>query len=97
MTTPSRDQVLNANRAIRDGNHQKPRRLDEGFVEMRIPEDDWPVLCAMYGLDATEHHELEANWKRFRNSPIAEQYMVVDAPATVQRKIRHGNKGIIVR
>ncbi len=89
--TPTRDQVLNFNRSIRDGNRDGPRRLDSGEVEMLIPEADLPVLCRMYpGLNATDHDELEAAWRAFRHSPIAEQYMVKRPPRRVRRAARHG-------
>ena len=95
---PSRDQVLKANRDIRDGNHHKPRRLDCGETEFRIPEDDFPALCLLYpGLVAEDHAEREAAWREFRESPIAEQYMVRRPPRRVRRAARHGNQGIIVR
>ncbi len=72
--------------------------MDWGEVEFRIPEADFPVLCKMYpGLDSTDHDELEAAWKTFRHSPIAEQYFVKRTPRKVQRSIRHGNAGIIIK
>ncbi len=94
---PTRDDVLKANRERRE-KELKARRLEDGFVEMRIPEADFPVLCKLYpGLEAHDHDEREAAWRDFRHSPIAKQYMVVATPREVQRKVRHGNKGVIVR
>lgn len=98
MTTPTRDQVLDFNKRVRDGNGPKPRRMDWGETEFLIPEADFPVLCRMYpGLDATDHDELETAWRKFRLSPIAEQYMVKRPPRRVRRAARHGNRGIIVK
>lgn len=86
MTTPTRRQVLNANDAMRRGNARKPTRLPDGEVAFRIPSDDWPVLMKLVpGLNNTHAPTRLEAWKKFRESPLAEKYLVVRSPAQVRR------------
>lgn len=93
MTTPTRNQVLTANEAIRRGNARKPTKLPDGEVAFRIPESDWPVLQKLFPdlahADASMRH---AAWKKFRHNPVAEKYLVTRTPSQVQRS---GPKRII--
>lgn len=94
-----RKQVLDANKAIQSGQAPAARRLDEGYVALRIPEDDWPLLIRLDPeLISTDHAVRLAAWKRLEASPLGDAYRTTErSPLRVQRAARHGNQGIIVK
>jgi len=86
MTTPNRQQVLNANQAIRRGNARKPARLPDGEVVFRIPEADWPVLMRLFpDLKHKDATMRMSAWREFRQTETAEKYMVVRTPRQVKQ------------
>lgn len=90
MTTPTRQQVLNANQAITRGNARKPTRLPDGETAFRIPENDWRVLMTTHPdlMHKNADTRMEA-WRKFQHSPVAEKYLVVRTPNQVQRSNNH--------
>jgi hypothetical protein len=81
MTTPTRQQVLNANAAIRRGNARRPTRLPDGEVTFRIPDADWPVLMiARPDLKHPDNAIRMAAWNDLRHDPLGEKYLVVRTP-----------------
>lgn len=86
--------ILNANQAVRDGRLPAPRRLDDGEVTFRIPKSDMKVLTRIYPELISKDHNIRLSaWKKFRNSPLAEKYLVTRTPGQVKRS----QKGIIVK
>jgi hypothetical protein len=82
----TRRAILKDNEAMRRGNARKPRKLPDGEVAFRIPEEDWPVLMAV--CPDLKHQDAATRldaWKKFRHSPLAEKYLVVRTPAQVKR------------
>ena len=72
----------------------RPRRLDDGEVVFKIPTDDMKVLARIYPeLVSIDHSIRLAAWKKLRNTPIAEQYLVTRTPDQVKRSQR----GIIIK
>ncbi len=90
MSTPTRQQVINANDSIRRGNARKPTRLPDGEVQFRIPEADWPVLMIIYpDLKHRDASTRMAAWREFAQSAHAEPYLVVRTPNQVRRSDNH--------
>ena len=84
--------ILDNNAALRQG--EGARRLEDGEVTFRIPEDDMKVLQRIYPeLVSTDHSIRLAAWKKFRGSPVAEKYLVVRTP----RQVRNSQRGIIIK
>lgn len=89
-----RHAILKHNQAIREGTAEQPTRLEEGYVSLRIPVEDWPVLRRMYPeLEAKDHDIRLAAWHKFRQSAIGEKYLVTRTP----RQVKNSVKGIIVK
>ena len=89
-----RHAILKHNQAIREGTAERPTRLDDGEVALRIPVEDWPVLRRMYPeLEAKDHAIRLAAWHKFRKSAIGEKYLVTRTPG----QVRKSQKGIIVK
>lgn len=77
-----------ARRAILESNHRIREGLDEGAVDFgdgggfgrvqfRIPEFDYPFICAMFpDLKAPDSHVRHKAWQRFAKSPLSEPYRV---------------------
>jgi hypothetical protein len=85
-----RHDILKANETIRRGNERKPRRLPDGEVTFRIPDDDWPVLMVLRpDLKHPDAATRMAAWQEFRHSPLAEKYLVVRTPTQVRRSNNH--------
>lgn len=104
--TPTANQVLKDNQARRDG--QAPvRKLDDGYVSLRIPERDDPktgvigyyTLIRLFPeLKSTDPVVRLAAWKNLEDSELGDMYRVTKrSPKQVRRATRHGNKGIIVK
>lgn len=95
----TRNQVLEANQRIRSGNSPLPTRLDDGYVALRIPKRDWPILRKWDPELESHDHEIRLKaWKRLEAGPLGELYRVTArSPSQVKRSTRHGNRGIIVR
>lgn len=95
----TRNQVLKANQQIRQGSTPLPTRLDDGYVALRIPKRDWPVLRKWNPeLESLDHEIRLKAWKRLEASPLGDIYRVQKhSPRQVQRIARHGNKGIIIK
>lgn len=91
--------ILDANEGIRRGSINAPRKLDEGYVAFRIPEQDFKVLRVLYPDLVSKDNETRLKaWKRLEASAIGERYRVTArSPQQVRRASRHGNKGIIVK
>ena len=87
----NRQQVLESNRRIRQGSEPLPRRLPDGYVALRIPDEDWPVLKVLFPDLESKDHEIRLRaWKKFEASPIAEPYRVQKrSPAQVKRSANH--------
>lgn len=87
---PKRRQVLEENKRARDGVDPAPRNIgsSDGFgrVAMRIPEFDYPFICAMFpGLKSRNNEERHREWQRFAKSPLSEPYRV---GRTIKRVIK---------
>jgi hypothetical protein len=81
-----RAHILNHNRAIREGTLSAPTRLEDGEVTFKIPTKDMKVLQRIYPELTSHDHAIRlAAWKKFRKSPLAEQYLVTRTPRQVQR------------
>lgn len=84
MTTPTRHTVLKANEAIRRGNGAKPRKLPDGEVVFRIPQEDWTQLMETHPDLMHPDPDLRmAAWRKLRHSDIGEKYLVVRPPNRV--------------
>jgi len=89
-----RNSVLDANRGIREGRTNGPRRLDEGEVTFRIPDTDYPVLLILFPDLASKDHAVRlAAWKQLRHSPVGEKYLVTRTP----RQVKANQNRIIVK
>lgn len=89
-----RHAILKHNQAIREGTAEQPKRLEEGYVSLRIPVEDWPALRRMFPeLESKDHAIRLAAWHKFRESPIGEKYLVTRTP----NQVRKSQKGIIVK
>jgi hypothetical protein len=81
-----RHNILEDNKALRDGRLPKPRNLgdSDGFagVALRIPELDYAVIKIMFPDDTSPDHEIRTKaWQKFARDPASEPYRV-------QRKTR---------
>lgn len=86
--------ILDANQAVRDKRLPTPRRLEDGEVVFRIPTQDMKVLARIYPELVSKDHSIRlAAWKKFRQSPAAEQYLVTRTP----NQVRRSQKGIIIK
>jgi len=86
--------ILDQNHAIRDKRLPAPQRLEDGEVTFRIPHDDYKVLTRIYpSLVSKDHAVRLAAWKKLRQSPVGEKYLVTRTPAQVKRS----QTGIIVK
>lgn len=96
---PTRKQVLALNRDVRQGTAPRPRRLEEGYVSMRIPTRDYKLLKRYDPELFHPDHEVRLRaWKRLEAGPLGDVYRVTErSPLEVRRAARHGNRGIIVR
>lgn len=90
MTTPTRSQVLKDNQQRRLGN-APVRRLDEGYVALRIPTEDWKVLRILFpDLQSKDHAIRLAAWKKLEASEIGDKYRVTRrSPNQVRRANNH--------
>lgn len=104
--TPTPRHVLKDNQARRNG--QAPvRKLDEGYVAMRIPTTDDPAkgiigyktLMRLFPeLQSKDPQVRLAAWKTLEASELGDMYRVTErSPLQVKRAVRHGNQGIIVK
>jgi hypothetical protein len=96
MTEPTRSQVLEANKKLRQGmlTSEEVRALDMGYVAMRIPTKDWKVLRKLFpDLESKDHAVRLAAWKKLQKSPIGEPYLVTRTAKQVQAN----NHRIIVK
>jgi len=88
-----RKKVLEHNRLARAG-LAPVRRLEEGEVVFKIPDEDIPVLKRIYPLLFHKDHAVRLKaWKKFRHNPVAEKYLVTRTP----RQVRASNNRIIVK
>ena len=104
--TPTPNHVLHDNHARRLG-RAPVRRLDEGYVSMRIPEKDDPktgvigyhTLCRLFPELKAEDPQVRLRaWKILEASELGDMYRVTErSPAQVKRMSQRGNKGIIVK
>lgn len=83
--TSQRNKILKNNEAIRRGNAPKPKRLPDGEVTFRIPDEDWPMLMLMFPeLNQADSQLRHKAWQAFRDTPTAEKYLVVRTPSQVR-------------
>lgn len=104
--TPTPNHVLHDNYARRQG-RAGVRKLEEGYVSMRIPERDDPKTGVIgYRTLVRLFPELRAEdptirlqaWKRLEASELGEMYRVTQrSPSQVRRAAKRGNQGIIVK
>lgn len=96
---------MNNRKAILDDNQKRRngsapvRRLDEGYVALRIPEKDYYMLTRFFpDLKSKDEVVRLAAWKNLEASELGDKYRVTKrSPRQVQRAVRYGNKGIIVK
>lgn len=104
--TPNAHHVLKDNQARRAG-LAPVRSLEDGYVAMRIPQDDDPksgvigyhTLCKLFPeLKAEDPTVRLAAWKNLEASELGDAYRVTEhSPLQVQRIVRRGNRGIIIK
>jgi hypothetical protein len=104
--TPTPNEVLADNQQRRNGS-APVRKLEEGYVSMRIPENDDPktgvigyrTLVRLFPqLVSKDPQERLQAWKDLEAGELGDMYRVTErSPLQVQRAVRHGNKGIIIR
>lgn len=88
-----RQKILEHNQQARAG-LAPVRRLDEGEVVFKIPDEDVKVLRVIYPELFSKDHKIRlAAWKKFRHNPVAEKYLVTRTP----RQVRASNNRIIVK
>ena len=88
-----RHAILKDNRLRREG-RAPVRRLDEGEVTFKIPPEDMKVLARLFPELVSKEHAIRlAAWHKFRNTPMAEKYLVTRTP----RLVVNSPKGIIVK
>ena len=81
-----RFKILKGNQAMREGTQPGARKLEDGEVTFRIPTSDMRVLARIYpNLVSKDHAVRLAAWKKLRNSPIGEKYLVTRTPNQVKR------------
>lgn len=78
---PNRQAVLESNKRIREGLEPGPRDFGAGGgfgrVQFRIPEFDYPFLCAMFpDLNSSDATVQKKAWQKFAKSPLSEKYKV---------------------
>lgn len=104
--TPTPHHVLHDNHARRNG-RAPVRKLEEGYVSMRIPEKDDPktgvigyytLLRLFPELKSDDPQVRLKAWKILEASELGDMYRVTErSPLQVQRAVRHGNQGIIIK
>jgi hypothetical protein len=100
------NQILDANNKLRS-DASSVRRLDDGYVSMRIPEKDDPKtgIIGYYTLirlfPDLKHPDNSIRlraWKILEASELGAVYRVTQrSPQQVQRAVKRGNQGIIVK
>ena len=85
-----RTRILEANQAVRNGS-LPVRKLEEGYVALRIPTEDWKVLRRLYPeLESKDHTIRLKAWKKLEASPIGDKYRVTQrSPSQVKRAADH--------
>lgn len=98
MQKLNRNQILDDNAQRRSG-ALPVTRLDDGYVALKIPEDDFQVLVMMFPeLKAKDPVVRLAAWKNLEASELGDKYRVTKrSPNQVRRATALGNKGIIVK
>lgn len=86
-----RNRILEANAAIRNGSLPRPARLEEGYVALRIPTEDWKVLRRIYPeLESKDHTTRLKAWKKLEASELGDKYRVTQrSPSQVKRAADH--------
>lgn len=94
----SRNQVLEDNKQRRQGS-APVRRLDDGYVALKIPEHDYKLLCVLFPeLRSKDPVVRLAAWKNLEASEMGDKYRVTKrSPRQVKAATRQGNRGIIVK
>ena len=100
------NQILRDNQQRRSGS-APVRKLDDGYVSMKIPERDDPktgtigyyTLVRLFPDLKSKDPQLRLNaWKILEASELGAIYRVTErSPAQVQRAVRRGNQGIIIK
>lgn len=87
----TRNQVLQANQQIRQGSTPLPMKLDDGYVSMRIPKQDLPVLLKWNpDLESPDHETRLKAWKELEAGPLGDLYRVQKrSPNQVRRSNNH--------
>lgn len=93
-----RQTILDENVKHRNGT-LPVRRLDEGYVALKIPEDDYYILTRLFPeLKAKDPVVRLAAWKNLEASELGDKYRVTKhSPNQVKRIAKYGNQGIIVK
>lgn len=93
-----RDEVLADNQQRRQGS-LPVTRLDDGYVSLKIPEQDYAILTRLFPeLKAKDPVVRLAAWKNLEASELGDKYRVTErSPNQVRRATALGNKGIIVK
>lgn len=86
-----RNRILDHNYQARQGN-APVRKLEEGYVALKIPVEDWQVLRKVYPeLEAKDHTTRLKAWKKLEASALGEKYRVTP------RRHRTNDHRIIVK
>ena len=90
-----RNRILEANAAVRSGS-LPVRKLEEGYVALRIPTEDWKVLRRIYpDLESKDHKVRLAAWKKLEASELGDKYRVTKR--SPRQVLRSPNNRIIVK
>ena len=72
----SRAKILEHNKQLQLGN-APVRRLEEGYVALKIPMEDWTVLRKLFPELESKDKDIRLKaWKTFEGSELGEMYRV---------------------
>lgn len=98
MQRTRRNNILLDNQKRRNGS-APVRALEEGYVSMKIPVEDFKRLCAAFPeLQAEDPTVRLKAWKDLESGELGDLYRVTKrSPNQVRRAVRRGNQGIIIK
>lgn len=93
------EQVVDLNQKISRGNDDAPRRLEDGYVSMRIPTQEYHRLLRLFpDLKNPDPVIRLAAWKDLEAGELGDRYRVQKrSPRQVLNATRKGQLGIIVK